>query len=370
LKETSLLDPDPRTKMDEYDGHANYREQFAPRPAGVVLRNLVRGLLSIAVGITITWVVHKLLYPGPNLLVLFTAGFAGLVGLIGGCISYWLLSRELDDGPRPIGVLDAIAVAIFIFAFVIPLSVERADEKREHQLREAQRRVAERERDEYVAQRKAEAMTKLRRLGRFAEPGIVPPDFEVVDQGSSVSVTNRGEKSTSISLSRVLRDSETPTGWKGCALWTGGPHGHGRYYGHYINPGMTLSFSMYDGCLEEFRDAPLEYRVGEPTMEGEAGDRAWWSESAFASPDGRERETFRRLAESRTPTEPSPDRGDDGQYRPEQVERHGVKVESASETEPTASEPAGTRDVIKCRDASGAVQFTQGYCPPGTTPTG
>jgi hypothetical protein len=204
-------------------------------------------------------------------------------------------------------------------------------------------------------------------LGRFAEPGIVPPDFEVSDQGTSVTVTYRGEKSTAISLGRVLRDSQSPGGWKGCALWTGGPHGHGRFYGHYINPGMTLSYSMYEGCIEEFRDAPLEYRVGEPTMEGEAGDRAWWSESAFASPEGREKETHQWLAASRTRMVSSPDRGEAGEYRPEQVVRHGVKVEPASETEPLVNEPAGNRDVIKCRDASGAIQFTQTYCPPGTT---
>jgi hypothetical protein len=33
---------------------------------------------------------------------------------------------------------------------------------------------------------------------------------------------------------------------------------------------------------------------------------------------------------------------------------------------PTQDEPVSANQVLKCRDASGAVTFTQGYCPPGT----
>lgn len=53
--------------------------------------------------------------------------------------------------------------------------------------------------------------------------------------------------------------------------------------------------------------------------------------------------------------------------------RHDVVTDviaPASEAESPAIEPAGSGDVIQCRDASGGIQFTQGYCPPGTARVG
>ncbi|HEU4531912.1 MAG TPA: hypothetical protein VFR59_12035, partial [Steroidobacteraceae bacterium] len=89
-------------------------------------------------------------------------------------------------------------------------------------------------------------------------------------------------------------DRSAPSGWRGCALYTAGLHGEGRYYHHFINPGMSLTFVMYLDCRAEFESAALEYRVGNPQFEGERGLQAWWSDSAVAKPEGREWESWQR----------------------------------------------------------------------------
>jgi hypothetical protein len=363
---------DPRSQKirDEYDGHADYRESFAPKPARVVARGFLRGLLAIGLCVTITWVVHKLLYPGPNILVIFTAGFAGLLGLIGGALGFSWMNEDRAGEQKELGFLDTIAVLIFVFAFAVPLSIERAHEKRERRARAAERDVADRAREEAVALRQGEGVAKLRRLGRFAEPGIVPPRFEVRDNGISVTVTFRGDVGTSISLSRVLPDPGSRGGWKGCALWTEGPHGEGHFYGHYINPGMTLHFEMYRECIEEFRGAALEFRVGEPTMEGDAGERAWWSESAFAWPEGREKETFERMAGASArraePVENVSMANRNAVATPNAMATPNEAAATASASASPAAEPLSTPRILRCRDASGAIHYTQAYCPPGT----
>jgi len=348
----------PGTGPDEdpsaYDGHANYREQFAPKPPRAVLRSFLRVLLSIGLAVTITWVVHKLLYPGRNILVIFTAGFAGLVGLIGGAFGYSWLNDGADGEQREWSPLDAIAAAIIVFGFAIPLSVERAQEKRERQARTDEREAAIRAHEEAQTRQQDGAVARLRRRGRFAAPGIVPPKFEVRDSGVSVKLTYRGDISMPIALRRVLPDSNSPGGWRGCVLWTDGNYDEGRFDSHIIDPGMTLIFTMYGQCIEEFRGAPLEYRVGEPTMAGEAGDLTWWSESAFASAERRESETPGTVAASTVATAQS-------SQDVAEVNAH------APEAEPPVSKPAASGDVILCRDASGGIQFTQAYCPSGTT---
>ena len=123
---------------------------------------------------------------------------------------------------------------------------------------------------------------------------LVATGFEVDDGGMTVRVTNVGTLATDISLSRVVPDSSAPSGWRGCALYTAGLHGGSRYYGHFIDPGMSLTFVMYPHCEPEFRSAALEYRVGNPQHQGERGPKAWWSDSAVAKPEGREYESLER----------------------------------------------------------------------------
>lgn len=280
--------------VDEYAGHANYRDQFAPKPPREVWRGFLRFFLCVGVGAAITWIVHKAIHPGQNVLVLFTAGFAAIVGLLAACFCYpWLRgTRNLD--PRPLGTRDVIAAAFLMFVFAIPFSRDRARDERAAAASRLEAERWERERAEYESRRRQDGMAMLRRLGRYGPPGVGPPDFEVQDSGDHVLMTYRGVKGTSISLSRVIADAWAPGGWRACAMWTEGVH-NGRYYSHYINPQMTLRFDMHRDCIPEFRGAAIEFRVGNPMMEGEAAARAWWSESAFASPGGREAETSRYL---------------------------------------------------------------------------
>jgi hypothetical protein len=363
-------DSGPDGDRDVYDGHANYRDSFAPKPAREVLRSFVRGLLAIGLAATITWVLHKLLHPGQNILLLFTAGFAGFVGLIGGAVGYSWLNGPKDGEQKPWSPLDAVVVAIIVFGFVIPLSIERAQEKRERRARSERTQAATRAHEEAQTRAQEGPAARLRRLGRHAAPGVAPPGFVVQDDGVTVKVTFRGDTSMPIALRRVLRDSHSPGGWRGCSLWTDGNYGEGRFENIVIDPGMTLVFSMYAPCIEEFRGAPLEYRVGEPTMPGRAGDLAWWSESAFVSPAPLEVDFFSPSAVASTasavPADPEVTAGEmanAGEAAPLASEPETP----ASEPERKASEPAKSGDVVRCRDSSGATQFTQKYCPPGTT---
>ena len=67
------------------------------------------------------------------------------------------------------------------------------------------------------------------------------------------------------------------------------------------------------------------------------------------------------VAESAEPAdEPSADRGI---HRPGNVRPSRWPVPPAR---PKNEEPPSSRTILKCRDASGGVTFTQGYCPPGS----
>jgi hypothetical protein len=171
-----------------------------------------------------------------------------------------------------------------------------------------------------------------------------------------VALTWKGEHRELIALSRVRADPLSPGGWKGCAMWTSGEQTQGRRHNHYLAPGATQTFHLYPECSEEFSSAPLEFRVGDPTIDGPVGSRAWWSQSAISSPDGRERETSRYRAATPAPTVT--------QHR---ASRPGASVEAVEPREAERPAPAGIDDVIRCRDASGAIQYTQTQCPPGTT---
>ena len=349
---------------DGYDGHSNYRDDFEPKPAGEVLRAFVRGLLAIAVCVTTTRLVYTLSAPDSAVTRIIIGLFAGVAGLIAGCLAYPMLHGWRNGESRPWTPLDAVAAAYFVFLFAIPYHLAQQRDQRRELAQLEQERIDRQERARYQERRNADAVDKLRRSGNYAEPGVVPPGLHVVDEGATVTVTNNGDHFADVSLSRVLVDAGSPGGWKGCALWTGGFHNEGRYHGHVLRPGMSLTFSMYGDCIEEFRDAPLEFRVGNPLMSGEAGERAWWSSSAFAFPEGREAETMRRLANAR-----SPGRKPVSTPEPVAQRERSSEVEIAAEAEPelVAKAPATTSDIIKCRDSKGAVQFTQSYCPPGTT---
>jgi hypothetical protein len=241
---------DPRSKevRDEYDGHANYRESLAPKPGRVIARGFLRGLLAVGLCVTITWVVHKLLYPGPNILLLFTAGFAGLLGLIGGALGYSWMNKDRAGEHKELGFLDTIVVLIFVIAYLVPLSMERANEKRERRARAAEQNEQARAYQEAVVIREEVAAAELR--------------------------------------------------------------------------------------TEEREKESFERRAG-------ASRRRVAPSPGYGAPENAE------TAENATVNAPN-------------------VAASASTPEIPAAEPIRTAGILRCRDASGAIQYTQGYCPPGT----
>ncbi len=279
----------------DYDGHADYLEEFRPPTPGQRLRRIAAGLLGIAVGVTVMRWTFNLMDTEPSVLRIFTGPAAFVVGLVAGAFCYSWLQRKGADGEERTGwIRELIALALFVLGFVIPVKHNANVRAAEHRQALEDSRRAEAQRDAFLKARMDAGVQAMRAGGRHAPPGVVPPGFEIEDRGMTVLVTNVGTQSTDISLARVIADESAPSGWRGCALYTAGPHGNGRFYGHYINPGMSLTFVMYADCRAEFETAELEYRVGSADAEGERGMRAWWSDSAMAKPEGREAEFWQR----------------------------------------------------------------------------
>ncbi len=174
---------------DEYDGHADYRETFAPKPARVIARSFLRVLLAVGLCVSITWAVHKLLYPGPNIVVLFTAGFAGLLGLLGGAFGYSWMNEDRSGEQKELGALDTIAVLVIGFVFVIPVSIERSNEKRERRARAAEHRAAEWAHGDAVARRQADGSADRMAAGSRGRPDPSPDPIGAQSDGSPDGAT-------------------------------------------------------------------------------------------------------------------------------------------------------------------------------------
>ena len=69
--------------------------------------------------------------------------------------------------------------------------------------------------------------------------------------------------------------------WRACPLLTVGEVSD--YYRFSIGPGQTARYAPLPDCAAGFDGAPLEYRVGDPLPNA----TGWWSDTAFAVPDGR-----------------------------------------------------------------------------------
>jgi hypothetical protein len=107
-------------------------------------------------------------------------------------------------------------------------------------------------------------------------PGVVPPMLRVILEGTTVMVTNASEQELVVTLARVLPDAEAPGGWRACTLRV--PSGTPPS----IAPGKSLRYEDNATCDAAVLNGPLEYRVGHDHR-----DVGWWSDSAFAAPDGR-----------------------------------------------------------------------------------
>jgi hypothetical protein len=106
--------------------------------------------------------------------------------------------------------------------------------------------------------------------------------LDVRETRRDVLVTNRTDALIWVALARV---TERPLGsgrYDACELEADGGRRRGRFDG--IKPGETVPFRLYSMCRSDFVEAPIEYRVGR-----NAGETAWWSDTALAAPGGHRR---------------------------------------------------------------------------------
>lgn len=108
---------------------------------------------------------------------------------------------------------------------------------------------------------------------------------------------------------------------------------------------------------EQARDARAAASLVEPEAEIESGLEAVQQEEAdAAAPDESEGVAEPEVTTEETamiPESPVP-------------EPQAAPVDSADAAPPAADEPPSSRKILKCRDASGGITFTQGYCPSGS----
>jgi hypothetical protein len=216
-----------------------------------------------------------------------TDGPAGLIfyagGVIGGAVAYGIfkaLTRAHLDRPGIRLVINAGAAAVIVGCLVLPL-------RQSHQVQEAlnTQAVTERQAAEAESQVRERAwLEQMRAAGAHGPPGAVPPSLQVEQSDAGVVITNTAQQPLTVALARVREDTAAPGGWRACPMHTAGSRGTNmRYYHYSLKPGESTTYVALEPCAEAFRNAPIEYRVGRYP-----GDTAWWSDSAFSAPKGRE----------------------------------------------------------------------------------
>jgi hypothetical protein len=94
-------------------------------------------------------------------------------------------------------------------------------------------------------------------------------------------VTNASKIWMTVALAKVHPDAASPDGWRGCAMYSESDQG---YYRYSIGPGKSTRYRLDPACAAAHAGDAIEYRVGD-----DAREQGWWSDSAFATPDGRNR---------------------------------------------------------------------------------
>lgn len=145
-----------------------------------------------------------------------------------------------------------------------------------------QERVAAQHQVEIDSDKRYAAWVEQLKLStNHGSPGVVPPMLKVEDNGASIQVQNFAEKRVSLALGRVRQDPTAPGGWKRCGAYVDRPHS--RPSGVSLNPGEMATYRLYENCAEEFKSAPIEYRVGGRRGMYSSDEIGWWSDSAFTA---------------------------------------------------------------------------------------
>jgi len=247
-----------------------------------LLRVLIEIVLSLAVGCAAAYQAYVVACDafhcsGGSFVAIPIMLGAVVAGLMAAAV-FFVIYRIKGRAPNTRRVIDAVAIVGVIALLVYPVAKIYADEDALREQIAAQQKAAA---EKFNAARLA-WIANLRASDAHGAPGVVPPMLKVEDDGINVVVENISSKAVIVALARVIEDAAAPTGWRGCAMRTSGKVG-GTYYFYSLNAGERATYAAYDNCAEMFRGAAIEYRVGK-----DARDTGWWSDSAFAAPDGRE----------------------------------------------------------------------------------
>jgi len=150
---------------------------------------------------------------------------------------------------------------------------------REHSIEAAYRNEREAAERSEAAAREAWIAALRQNPDGHGPPGVVPPMLEVVDDGRGAEVTNTTQEWLTVALARVWQNDQGV--WRACPLLTVGEVSD--YYRFSIGPDQTARYAPLPDCAAGFEGAPLEYRVGDPLPNA----TGWWSDTAFAVPNGR-----------------------------------------------------------------------------------
>lgn len=178
--------------------------------------------------------------------------------------------------------IDIAATLFVVFGHSIPTHLTEVQRSKEEAIYKAEALE-----EKKASQIKFNAwLEDMKQTGNHGPPGQLPPMLTVEDDGTTVRVQNISDKGIAVALARVQEDSTASVGWKGCGMYTEDGGGH-RYY-RTIDPNNSITYTTYKDCASAFRNAPIEYRVGRRSPE-----IGWWSDSAFAKPEGRENDGIR-----------------------------------------------------------------------------
>ena len=211
---------------------------------------------------------------------------AGGVAGFGIGVCYWLAMMRVKPPFRRRLIWDGVALTIGVAAYAVPITVSRMAEARAIRSANDAAQVQVRMRAAWIESLKSKA---------HGAPGEVPPMLSVVDEGVAVVVTNGSSAWRTVALAKVVPDATAPDGWRACAMYSETDQG---YYRYSIGPRQSMRYRLNPACAGGFAGALIEYRVGDGP-----GEEGWWSDSAFATPEGRNRgvESGRVAAKSPAP---------------------------------------------------------------------
>ena len=238
--------PEIPSDVDEYDGHASYRERIRE---AVSFKPMV--WLGVLIGFGMWYAAGKLVLvvvdPGPdsdNILALFVYVICGGVGFFAYLIALGLAASKLAQR----GMLAAGALSIAFAAFY-PFA-------RDHRLaRVPETAIAEADHERWL--------NELRTDGRVADAGVVPPLVAVKERDGAVLVRNVAGRPLLIELALVeeQRTRDGSRAWRRCPLQNRSGSFEGTRY--WLPPLVSAWFKPNAYCAERLGYSEIEYRIGD-----------------------------------------------------------------------------------------------------------